>query len=169
VIAIRRYPSSRPFHPNWPRTFYADRATETCNPDRPEGHLAAAVKSTQTLPSQLGQHEPIRGCGPCALLLTFLEQGQKLTQKQIFGGQRRAAPKQSSAKAERVGTDDLYGKRKLREPLEYAKHFEMVSQLSDCLPGLIQFLRTTPGCTSIRCCGAKKPLDHLQSNVNCVG
>jgi len=81
--------------------------------------------------SQLSQDKAIRGCGPCCLLLTFLEQGQLLTQEQIFGGQRRAAPSQSSTEIERVSKDDLYGNCQLREPLEYAEHFEMVSQLPD--------------------------------------
>ena len=81
--------------------------------------------------SQLSKDEAIRGCGPCCFLLAFLEQGQLLTQEQIFGGQGRAAPRQSSTEIERVSTDDLYGNRQLREPLEYAEHFEMVSRLPD--------------------------------------
>jgi hypothetical protein len=64
-------------------------------------------------------------------LLTFLEQGQLLTQEQIFGGQYHAVPRQSSPEIERVSKDDLYRNCQLREPLEYAEHFEMVSQLPD--------------------------------------
>ena len=39
------------------------------------------------------------------------------------------APEQTSAEAERVRNDDLYGNRELQELLESTEHFEMVPQL----------------------------------------
>ena len=59
--------------------------------------------------SELGEDEAIRSyCRPGSLL-TFLEQGQLLTQKQILSSQRYAAAEKSSAEADTIRNDNLEG------------------------------------------------------------